>query len=88
MYIERFPVYWALKAALQHLSDSLIHTLIAEAAMQGDNCSSGGRAGNRTSNLPITRLPALPPDHKQELLQLLRPFEERLKDTNMLKETM
>ena len=60
--------------------------------MQGDNCSSGGhfdmqlgQAGNRTNNLPITRQPALPPDHKQELLQLLRPFEERLKEYEHVK---
>ena len=39
-----FPVYWPLKAALQHLSDWPIHThiytLMAEAAIKGGNCSS------------------------------------------------
>ena len=38
-----FPVYWLLKAALQHLSDSPINTLMAEAAMQSASSSSGNR---------------------------------------------
>ena len=45
-----FPVCWPLKATLQHLSVSPIHThihtLLAEAAMQGANCSSGAIWGS------------------------------------------
>lgn len=64
-------VFCLLKAVLQHLSYSHIHTLMEEAAMQAANRSSGaiqrsvsyqghfnmqlGRAGIRTSALPITR---------------------------------
>ena len=56
MYIERFP---STERSKLLYNTCQIHTLMAEAAMQGDNCSSGGQAGNRTSNLLITRQPAL-----------------------------
>ena len=60
-FYSAFPVYWPLKAALQHLVESPIHThihtLMAETAMQGG-------AGIQTSNHPITRCPTLPAEQQ------------------------
>ena len=48
-FYSAFPVCWSLNATLQHLSDSTIHTLMAEAANQGASCSSGGSVWGRVS---------------------------------------
>ena len=72
-FYSAFPVYWLLKVLKNTCPiHTHIHTLMAEAEMQGANCSSGiwgsvscsktlRRAGIRTGDLPIRR-PVLPTD--------------------------
>ena len=78
-----FTSYWQLKATSQQLSDS--HTLMAEANMQHNNCTSvaiwgsvscwrtlqhtARRSRDLTNDLPITIRAALPPEPQPPQLQ-------------------